>query len=226
MFIDSTGGIVRGFDQSFSESSDRSHACMHTVFWVPAPGGGAPFVVLEQLSNDQGAALLIKSILELQRMQVKVAGRAVQPVRVNIDMGRALLVAAVESWNRVSVLEYLAFAWGELRSKGAVDWSGWTVISWCRTHMHDAIKLWNQTTLRYSIYIPFLTLELRRCGTDAKPHFLKLCTSAFYVLEASPSIAHAEGLMRFFVWMVSQNEFSLDNTDLQVPGTSACWFVL
>lgn len=114
---------------------------MHTVFWVPVPGGGAPFVVLEQLSNDQGAALLIKSILELQRMQVQVAGRAVQPVRVNIDMGRALLVAAIESWNRVSVLEYLAFAWEELRSKGAVDWSGWTVISWCRTHMHDAIKL-------------------------------------------------------------------------------------
>ena len=122
---------------------------MHTVFWVPVPGGGAPFVVLEQLSNDQGAALLIKSILELQRMQVQVAGRAVQPVRVNIDMGRALLVAAVESWNRVSVLEYLAFAWEELRSKGAVDWSSWTVISWCRTHMHDAIKFWNQTTLRY-----------------------------------------------------------------------------
>lgn len=148
VFIDATGGIVRGFDESFQDSDDRSNACLHTLFWVAAPGGGAPLVVMEQISNDQGAALLVKSILELQRLQIVVAGTAVKPVRVNVDMGKALLVAAVEGWNRESVRAYLEFAWSELRTNGAINWQGRTIVSWCRTHMHDAIKLWNQTKLK------------------------------------------------------------------------------
>lgn len=151
--MDASGGMVRGFDSSFRDSSDRKNACIHTFLWVPAPGGGAPFVVLEQISNDQGSALLIKSILELQRLQLQVSGRIVKPVRVNIDMGLALLVASVQSWNNETVEQYIAFGWAALRTKGFVDWSGRTIVSFCRTHMSDAIKQWTQTTLRFEPWL-------------------------------------------------------------------------
>lgn len=140
---------MRGFDSAFRESDDRSHACLHTMFWVSVPGGGSPFVVLEQISHDQSAAHLLKAIVELQRLQTVVApGRVNKPVRVNVDCGPALLVAAVEGFNKQKVTQYLQFAWDQLRSAGQIDWSDKSIISWCRTHIVDAIKLWNQTKHR------------------------------------------------------------------------------
>lgn len=121
MFIDASGGLVRNFDHAFQESDSKSHACLHTLVWVPVPGGGTPFVVMEQLSHDQSAGQLLKSILELQRAQVDMVGHVVKPVRVNMDCGLALLVAVIEGWNRMTVSEYLAFAWAQLRSFGQLD---------------------------------------------------------------------------------------------------------
>jgi hypothetical protein len=96
VFIDGTGGLVQGFDHSFKPSDLRCHAVLHFLFWVSVPGGGSPFVALEQISIDQSAANLRRSILELDRMQCEFFGNAVRPVRVNVDCGRALLIAAIE----------------------------------------------------------------------------------------------------------------------------------
>lgn len=156
MFMDASGGMVRAFDHAFRDSDSKSHAVLHTMIWVPVPGGGSPFVTLEQISNDQSAGHLLKAILELQRVQTEVAGRVIKPVRVNMDCGLALLVAVIEGWNRMTVSEYLDFAWTQLRTTGQVDWSNKTIVSWCRTHIMDAIKLWCQTKLKYSFCFSFV----------------------------------------------------------------------
>lgn len=153
MFIDATGGLVKKFDSTFRDSISRSDTVLHTLFWVPVPGGGAPFVVLEQISNDQSAANLLKSILDLDKLQQQHFGDALRPVRVNVDCGLALLVAAVEGWNKESVEEYLIFTWDELRSKGFVDWAGRCIVSWCNRHIVEAIKLWIRKKLESELFV-------------------------------------------------------------------------
>lgn len=147
VFIDGTGSLVRGFSHFFKETDERSHVALHFLFWVAIPGGGSPFVALEQISSDQSAANLMRSILELDRLQHAAFGNAVKPVRVNVDCGPALLVAACEGWNKESVSAYLAFAWQDLRRRGWIDWSGRCIVSWCRRHIVESIKRWIRTCL-------------------------------------------------------------------------------
>lgn len=188
------------------------------MFWVSVPGGGAPFIALEQISNDQSAAHLLKAILELQRMQVAVAGRVINPVRANFDCGLALLVAAVEGWNRMSVSTFLRWLWHQLRTNGAVDWTDKTRISWCRTHIIDAITLWHQTKLRcVGRSMCCILIGLGRCAATAKQHFQALSLHTFYLLESAASIVHAESCMRFFIWLVSSRTLALVDEKLQIP---------
>lgn len=149
IFIDATGGCARNFDNQFQESHSKSDLCMDTFIWVPAPGGGAPFVVLELLSRDQTAAHLTHAIAELDHMQREMRLPVLKPVRVNVDCGWNLLAAAAQSWNHESSAEYLAFGWSELWTKGSVDWGARTIISWCRTHIVNAIERWVKQNVKY-----------------------------------------------------------------------------
>lgn len=137
--------MVRNFNDQFGESDSKSDQCLSFLFWIPVPGGGSPFVALEQLSRDQSAAHLLKSLFELERMQIELYGNAVKPVRANMDCGQNLLAAATRGWNKESVRHYLEFCWQQLRSKGQIDFTGRTIMSWCNTHITESIKRWVKT---------------------------------------------------------------------------------
>lgn len=148
IFVDATGSLVQGFTNTFQPSALPSDSCLHFMFWVPTPGGGSPFVALEVITSDQTAGNLVTALHAFERVLSSAGGDAVRPVRANFDCGLALLVAAVRVWNRQSVQEYLDFAWQQLRTRGSVDWTGRTAVSWCRTHIVKAVKLWIQTKLK------------------------------------------------------------------------------
>lgn len=45
----------------------------------------------------------------------------------------------------------------------------------------------------------------------------KLATNAFYSIESSPSIRHAEASMKFFVWLCSEDNLTFADQAVNVP---------